>query len=84
MHIQEDLKYWGIDKNLMNACCALTHYPELEISQKESKRDQKNRQLVARTSRDEEFGLSKIGRCRSFLWNLTEYPERSNAARVRI
>ena len=42
MHIHEDLEYWGIDKNLMDACCALTHYPELSHSQKEAIRDQKN------------------------------------------
>ena len=84
MHIHEDLEYWGIDKNLMDACCALTHYPELEISQNESKRDQTNKQLEIRTAVEEDFGLSKIGRCRTFLWNLTEYPERSQAARVSI
>ena len=83
MHIQEDLEYWGIDKNLMDACCALTHYPELEISQKESKKYQKNRQLEARIAREEDFGLGNIGRCRTFLWNLTEYPERSKTARVK-
>ena len=84
MHIHEDLEYWGIDKNLMDACCALIHYPELEISQKESKRDFKNMQLQARIAHEEDFGSSRMGRCRTFLWNLTEYPERSRSARVRI
>ena len=32
MHIHEDLEFWGIDKNFMDACCALTHYPELEYT----------------------------------------------------
>ena len=84
MHIHEDLEYWGIDKLLMDACCSIQHYPELESSQKESKKDQKNKKLQAQTAREENFGLSRIGRCRTFLWNLTEYPERSKAARVRI
>ena len=84
MHIHEDLEYWGIDKNLMDACCALRHYPELERSEKEAKKGRENRLLAARTAREEDFGLSKIGRCRTFLWNLTKYPERSLAARVRI
>ena len=84
MHIHEDLEYWGIDKLLMDACCALTHYPELESSQKESKKYQNNKTLEALIAQEENFGLSKIGRCRSFLWNLTEYPECSQAARVRI
>ena len=84
MHIHEDLEYWGIDKNLMDACCALIHYPELEISQKESTRDFKNMQLQARIAHEEVFGSSRMGRCRTFLWNLTEYPERSRSARVRM
>ena len=82
MHIHEDLEYWGIDKNLMNACCALTHYPELSHSQKESIRDKKNRLLEAQRAQEEDFGLTWYGKTRSFLLTLTEYPERSRAARV--
>ena len=82
MHIHEDLEYWGIDKNLMNACCALTHYPELSHSQKESIRDKKNRLLEAQRAQEEDFGLTWYGKIRSFLLTLTEYPERSRAARV--
>ena len=84
MHIHEGLEYWGIDKNLMDVCCAVTHYPELELSQKESERDQMNRILEAQRAQEEDFGLSLIGRCRTFLWNLTEYPERSHTARVSV
>ena len=84
MHIHEDLEYWGIDKNLMDACCAFTHYPELEVSRNELKRDQNNKEELTRTSREEDFGSTKIGQCRSFLWNLTEYPERSKPAKVGI
>ena len=84
MHIHEDLEYWGIDKNLMDACCALTHYPELSHSQKEAIRDKKNRLLEAQRAKDEDFGMNWIGRCRSFLWNMTEYPERSTAAKVCV
>ena len=82
MHIHEDLEYWGIDKNLMNACCALTHYPELSHSQKESIRDKKNRLLEAQRAQEEDFGQTWYGEIRSFLLTLTEYPERSRAARV--
>ena len=32
----------------------------------------------------EDFGQSKFGRLRKFLWNMTEYPETSKAAQVRI
>ena len=30
----------------------------------------------------EDFGPSKLGKIRKFLWNLTEYPETSLGARV--
>ena len=32
----------------------------------------------------EDFGQSKFGRLRKFLWNMTEYPETSKAAQVSI
>ena len=84
MHIHEDLEYWGIDKNLMDACCALVHYPELDLSQKESIRDKENRLMEAAKSQEEDFGPSWIGKLRCFLWDLTEYPERSIYARVSL
>lgn len=82
MHIHEDLEFWGIDKNLMDACCALTHYPELEYSQKESTRDKMSRISEGKRAKEEDFGETWIGKTRSFLWNLTEYPERNLFARV--
>ena len=82
MRVHEDLEYWGIDKNLMDACCALIHYPELELSQKESIREKDSRVLAAQIEHEENFGQSFIGKCRSSLWNLTEYPEGSVVAKV--
>ena len=68
----------------MDACCALGHYPELEITLKEAQRDQRNRILEAKLAQEEDFGFGRIGQYREFLWNLTEYPERSLSARVII
>ena len=82
MHIHEDLEFWGIDKNLMDACCALTHYPELELSRKESYRDKMSRLSEAKRAKEEDFGETWIGKTRSFLWDLTEYPEGDFFARV--
>ena len=31
---------------------------------------------------EEDFGNSKLGRLRSFCWNMTEYPETGRAAQV--
>ena len=33
---------------------------------------------------EEDFGSSKIGRIRKYLWDLTEYPETSKAAQVKF
>ena len=81
--MNEDLQYWGINANLMDACCLLTHYPELKYSQTEAKQDQKRREKEARTALEENFGPTKVGQCRYYLWCLTEYPERGKSGRVR-
>ena len=56
IHMNEDLQYWGINANLMDACCLLTHYPELKYSQTEYIREQKTREKAARTALEENFG----------------------------
>ena len=33
---------------------------------------------------EENFGLGVIGRCRRFIWNMTEFSESSYAAKVQI
>ena len=33
---------------------------------------------------EEDFGPSRIGKIRKYLWNLTEYPETSRAAQVKF
>ena len=29
--LQKELEYWGIDELMMEPCCALKYYPEIEI-----------------------------------------------------
>ena len=82
MTFHTDLKYWGIDKLFLDACCALKHYPEMETRRKEYERSKQNLQREAKRREDENFGESSIARCRKFIWNLIEYPETSAAARV--
>ena len=31
---------------------------------------------------EENFGISRLGKVRTFLWNMTEYPETGRAAQV--
>ena len=29
--LQKDMEYWGIDELLLEPCCALKYYPEIEL-----------------------------------------------------
>ena len=48
-----------------------------EVEGEEESRKKQNERKLA-----EDFGPSKLGRLRKYLWNLTEYPETSRAAQV--
>jgi potassium voltage-gated channel Shaw-related subfamily C protein len=77
-----DLKYWGIDELLLDPCCALKHYPELEQSKKEVSRQIKVKKKEEDRKLYEDFGDSWIGEIREGIWNLTEHPVSSIIARV--
>ena len=38
--IKCDLEYWGLDELLLEPCCALKYYPEVEICVKEIQSDE--------------------------------------------
>ena len=84
IHVHEEIEFWGIDQNLMDACCLMKHYPELQASQNESRRVLKRNEIDEKIAQEEDFGDTYMGRLRTFLWYLTEYPERTKAARVRF
>lgn len=76
------IDYWQIDELLLDPCCALKYYPEIEACCKEiDGQIESERKYIERLT-VEDFGPSKIGRARKFLWNLTEYPETSLGARI--
>lgn len=77
-----ELEYWGIDELLMEPCCALKYYPEIELCCKEVEGEELSRKKLQERKVLEDFGPSKIGRLRKYLWNITEYPETSKAAQV--
>lgn len=79
---RDELDYWGIDELLLEPCCALKYYPEIELCFKEVEGEEESRKKTERRKMEEDFGNSKIGRIRKYLWNLTEYPETSKAAQV--
>ena len=73
-----------ISSILTEPCCALKYYPEIEICVKEQKGEQEAKRKEAQRLEDENFGTHLIGRIRTYLWNLFEYPETSREAQVSI
>ena len=67
---------------IVEPCCALKYYPEIEICVKEQKGEQEAKRKEAQRLEDENFGTHIVGRVRTYLWNLMEYPETSKAAQV--
>ena len=77
------LEYWGFEEYDMEPCCAIEYYAQKDAGDKEKEGEifaiRTNQQQII----DENFGDTPIGNIRTFLWQLTEYPESSLAARVR-
>jgi len=82
LQLKKEMGYWGIDELLLDPCCALKYYPEVEICQKEIQGQASSESKYLERIQDENFGGSQLGKIRKTLWNLTEYPETSIPARV--
>ena len=54
------------------------------IISKETEGQQISEQKYLERLKNEDFGSSFVAKIRKYLWNLTEYPETSLAARVRL
>lgn len=80
--MKQDFDFWGIDEMLLEPCCALKYYPEMEVCSKEQEGELQARRLEQQRALDEDFGDHCLGRIRSKLWNLTEYPESGIDAQV--
>lgn len=79
---KKELEYWGIDELLLEPCCALKYYPEIELCVKEIEGEEESRRKQQQRKLEEDFGRSRVGRIRKYMWNLTEYPETSKGAQV--
>lgn len=77
------LEYWGFDELHLDSCCAIEYYAQKDCGEKETEGERIAMEIKQRKLKDEEFGNSYCGKMRTFFWNLTEYPDRSFAARVR-
>lgn len=77
-----EFEYWGIDELLLEPCCALKYYPEIELCHKEVEGEETSKKKLEERRIMEDFGSTKWGKIRKYLWNLTEYPETSKAAQA--
>ena len=80
---REDINYWGIDELLIEPCCAVKYYPEIEICIKEIDIEEEEKQREIEREKLEDFGTTWYGKLRKRLWNLFEYPQTSRGAQVR-
>ena len=80
--LQRDLEYWSIDELVMEPCCALKYYPQIDVCQSEKDGDIATKQKELELAEEEDFGQSCTGQTRSYLWNTLEYPWTSRLAQV--
>eukprot|EP00093_Oithona_nana_P009995 09995.XXX_273815_276540_1 [CDS] Oithona nana genome sequencing. len=80
--LQKDLEYWGIDELMMEPCCALKYYPEIETCVNEKTGDLKEREREKELAEEENFGDHTVAQIRSWLWNVMEYPWTSKTAQI--
>ena len=79
---REDLNYWGIDDLLVEPCCAVKYYSEIEVCQSELDMEEDEKRKTIEREKLEDFGPSSLGKTRKFLWDLFEYPHTSKGAQV--
>lgn len=82
MALQKDLEYWGLDELGMEPCCALKYYPQIDVCQTEKDGDIAAKKKELELATEEDFGNSRIGQARSWLWNTLEYPVTSKFAQI--
>ena len=80
---KEDLGYWGIDELLIEPCCAVKYYPEIDICVKEIDIEEEEKAREIEREKLEDFGPTWYGKLRKKLWDLFEYPQTSRGAQVR-
>jgi len=77
------LEYWGFNDMFLESCCAINYFVEKDTCQNELEGEMENQKQCAQRLKEEDFGSSLIGQIRTYLWQLTEYPETSLDARVK-
>ena len=80
--LQSNIQYWRLDELWIESCCSLQYYPQLEVCQSEKSGDVEAKKMAEQKMKEENFGTSKFGRFRSWLWDTIEYPWSSNTAQL--
>ena len=80
MVMQRDFAYWGIDELLIDSCCSLKYFPQLDVCQNEKIGDEEAKRKAEEKLKREDFGNTKLGRIRSWMWETIEYPWTSSVA----
>jgi len=74
----DDLEYWGVDELLLESCCQHQYHQH-----KESIFDEMRKEAETLTvGKGEEFGSGACANWQRKVWDLTEKPQTSKAARV--
>ena len=76
------LEYWGFHEVFLESCCAIEYYAEKSFGENEQESEKLALKRRRQRLKDENFGKSFLGRIRKYLWDFTEYPEKSMEARV--
>ena len=80
--LQKEIEFWQLDEFLMEPCCAIKYFPEIDLCMGEKDGEEASRQRELEAAAEEDFGNTFVGSCRSYLWNLLEYPWTSRAAQA--
>ena len=79
---QKEFEFWGVEEYLLQPCCMLKYFPTTVSAKKEMEEETIESQQYEERVQDEDFGNDNMGRLRTFLWDLFEYPETSRAAQA--
>ena len=71
---QKELEYWMIDEDEMEPCCSIRYYEEIVVCQNEKEEDNDIKEKAIEQAKDEDFGQTKLGKLRYFIWTTLEYP----------
>ena len=79
---QKELEYWMIDEDDMEPCCSMKYYEEVVACQTEKEEVNENAERVKEEAAEGNFGSSKLGKLRSFIWCTLENPGSAPLAKV--